>query len=303
MKPVRSRVSAVVGAAVLSCVVAFTVVRATASGSGTSPVVRAAASGSGTAPVVRAVASGSGASPVVLATATGSGSGTSRNANSRSSKLAQCLTRGSLLLGPRDIIGTFVTIHDQLVTAPPFKGGIRGGKGPIFQREYMLGRVNDMITTLALHGKYRANENAEAKALNYPIMKWPYVPLWGLIVRDNPHKVLEVGEQDYVFQTPAAAAAWVASGEFSGTQETPDGRRLDSLPKLGDQTVGYEYGSPDDLVHEHFIVVLIRTGGLGIAIFVQGGVAEPEGAAIRLARIAESRVTKMCPTVLSSKGA
>ena len=99
-----------------------------------------------------------------------------------------CNLRRAALLGP-DVPGfaafvgfSQVSLPVRSVTAHPLW----------FQRDYVCGRYYGFVTTAALRGVYRRENNATARAARYPIRKWPYVPLTGEIVARLRHSVRDI---------------------------------------------------------------------------------------------------------------
>lgn len=132
-------------------------------------------------------------------------------------RVASCRMRRPDFLSPSDLSGftQFVVFPDE---ALPVHSEPRH---PLpFERDYVCGSFYGFITDIALSGSYRRENNAHARQLGYPIKKFPYVPLTGSIVSQQPHRVLEVYEGIYQFRTVTAASAFFRLG----ANEYPSGR-------------------------------------------------------------------------------
>jgi hypothetical protein len=209
--------------------------------------------------------------------------------------LASCVVRDRNGLRARDA-GSFATMIDGVTSSLPSLGGRPGGR-QISQDGFLAGREKGLIATIALHGRYRAAENRWAEEHNYPLMKWPYVPLTGLVVRANPRKVLEVYEEDYVFRSDPWARAWLRAWIQPGSQAAQQGTLLRSLPALGDETVGFKLSLGPGNGNEEAIGVITQTGVSALEIAVQGGKRLRVKSALRIARRVETRLTRACPRV------
>jgi hypothetical protein len=132
-------------------------------------------------------------------------------------------------------------------------------------RKYSCGSYYGFIARIALKGKFRAENNASARAAGYPIGKWPYVPLTGRIISALPRGVLEIYEGAYRFTSPAAAAAYVTvvRGDFA------DHIAVAGLPArfaAATQVLGTDRHNS-----ERQIAVIGRLGNMAITVWLQGG--------------------------------
>jgi hypothetical protein len=192
---------------------------------------------------------------------------------------------------------TYVSVTDGIFGTEPWTGI---GTPPDWVQQFEIGRLEGWLTTLSLHGRFRAAENRQARALHYRIRKYPYVPLMGLIVRAEPRKVLEVYEDVQVFKSARGAEDWLVN-RFGRHLDRPpvapeEGpvRMLSALPRLGDQTLGYEQ-SPANPSWEDVIGVYVRTRGLIVSLLTQGGHEMSVRTGVDLARDAVKRVIDHCP--------
>jgi hypothetical protein len=172
-----------------------------------------------------------------------------------------CLLRRNALLGP-DVPGfaAFVAFPDvslpvRSVTTHPLW----------FQRDYVCGRYYGFVITAALKGRYRQQNNATAKAVHYPIGKWPYVPLTGNIVAQLRHRVLEIYEGVYQFRSVAAARAYLMVVR-GGTPATPVTASMPGSFEATSSVLG-----PDRGTDEHVIRVSGRMGAVDVTASLQGG--------------------------------
>jgi hypothetical protein len=191
---------------------------------------------------------------------------------------------------------SFATITNGLSYTAPFKG-ITGPHEPLWVQQFVVGRLKGYITTLSLHGRYRRAENAAARKLHYPIMKFPYVPLTGPIVKDNPRMVLEVYESVYVFRSSAGAENSIANVFPADSPALQQGTVLRGLPRLGDQTMGYVRAFlPNNNSYEHVVAIFVRDGDLEVQVSTQGGKDISVADGVRFARLAVNRILDRCPT-------
>jgi hypothetical protein len=134
-----------------------------------------------------------------------------------------------------------------------------------FVRKYSCGRYYGFIARIALKGRFRAENNADARAVGYPIKKWPYVPLTGAIITALPHGVFEIYEGAYRFTSPSAAAAYVkvVRGDFASHIAVA------ALP-AGFAAATQVLGT-DRRISERQIAVIGRLGNLAVTVWLQGG--------------------------------
>ncbi|HEX9624945.1 MAG TPA: hypothetical protein VF979_11250 [Streptosporangiaceae bacterium] len=135
-----------------------------------------------------------------------------------------------------------------------------------FVKKYSCGRYYGFITRAALRGRFRAENNAEARAVGYPIQKWPYVPLTGAIITALPHSVFEVYEAAYRFTSAAAAKAYttVLRQNFR-RYKLPSG----ALP--AGFTVGTELLGNSGQTSERQIAIIGQLANVTITVWLQGG--------------------------------
>jgi len=202
-----------------------------------------------------------------------------------------CPTRTGALFVPGGP-AAFVDIHDGVLTSPPFFG-MTGPHEPMWVQQFVIGRQLSYVTTRALHGRFRAALDRRAREMGYPIMKYPYVPLVGLIVRDSPHNTLEFYESVFVFRAVAGAKSWFASIFAPGSQASTDGTPLPALPRLGNQTGGYTTSGPNDN-YEHVVYVYVRLGRVVVLVESSGGKDLSLSQAVQRARHAVAKMSTKC---------
>lgn len=134
-----------------------------------------------------------------------------------------------------------------------------------FVRKFSCGSYYGFIARIALTGRFRAENNASARAAGYPIGKWPYVPLTGGIISALSHSVLEIYEGAYRFTSPSAATAYmnVVRGDFT------DHITVSALP--AGFAAATEVLGTDRHTSERQIGVIGRLGDIAITVWLQGG--------------------------------
>lgn len=99
--------------------------------------------------------------------------------------------------------GRFVQLVDQTMNASPVHQSQLTTPGPL-QRNFQNGRLIGWLNAISLQNPYRQEEDAEARSLHYTIGRFPFVPLSGNVVRDQPG-LLEVYVTHMVFTDEATA--------------------------------------------------------------------------------------------------
>lgn len=205
-----------------------------------------------------------------------------------------CFTRADAFLTTRDL-GAFTQFHDETDHVAPFKH--EAGTNPPLVTEFRVSRMKGFITNLALHGKYRKENDRLARSLGYRIGKWPLVPLQGTIVRDHPG-ILEAYETHYVWRSLKGARAnltWVRSSvaltPSSAATVTP-------FPvHLGNDAFGAVTRPVNRAgLHEGTVDVAVRFGKRVLRLQLRGGAAMTSGGALALMQTAMSHVTHASST-------
>ncbi|HET7018656.1 MAG TPA: hypothetical protein VFI65_32355 [Streptosporangiaceae bacterium] len=135
-----------------------------------------------------------------------------------------------------------------------------------FVKKYSCGGYYGFITRASLRGRFRAENNADARAAGYPIQRWPYVPLTGAIVTALPHRVFEVYVAAYRFTSVAAATAYTSSVRQDFRKYAlPSG----ALP--AGFTAGTELLGDNRRTSERQIAVIGQVANVTITVWLQGG--------------------------------
>lgn len=143
----------------------------------------------------------------------------------------------------------------------PFKG--QAGHPIWLATQYQCGVGYGFLADIILQGKYREQDDAQARSLGYPIGKWPYVPFIGSITSQAPHLTLEIYESVFQFRSERAAQSMLDSYRNTSALIAP------GVPKgfrISTSLIG-----PDDGLHERGIGVLGRVGSIFMAVSFQGG--------------------------------
>jgi hypothetical protein len=118
-----------------------------------------------------------------------------------------------------------------------------------------------------MYGKYRAQDNALARSLGYPIGKIPLLPYEGTAVTQLPHRVFQSDEEIYQFRSAKAAATWLANGRW-----TPKPwHALTGLPLPRGFLAIPGVTGPDNGRDEHGIGISGQRGDLVIVVSFNGG--------------------------------
>jgi hypothetical protein len=162
-----------------------------------------------------------------------------------------------------------------------------------WQRDLVTGWGRAFIAHAAIDGPYRADLDARARALNYPIQYLPYVPLVGEIVR-HAAAPLEVYEEVNVFTDSAAAQAWATNLETTLEQEGGHRVTMPGLPP-GSTAVSTVLGS-DDGLHETQVQAVLVLGAAAMRATIQGPPLTRDLPEVsRIASTALTRVADACP--------
>jgi hypothetical protein len=197
------------------------------------------------------------AGSAVAAVSSSPGRGTSASVPATSCQLGRAALLGPRLPGFAAFVGfSQVSLPVRSVTAHPLW----------FQRDYVCGRYYGFVTTAALRGAYRRQNNATARAAGYPIRKWPYVPLAGGIVTRLRHGVLEIYEGVYQFRSAAAAHAYLRV-----VRGGPATTRVTGATIPGSFTATSTVLGPHPGTDEHVIRVTGQVGTFDVTASLQGG--------------------------------
>jgi hypothetical protein len=156
-------------------------------------------------------------------------------------------------------------VDDRLTTYPWH--GLPQVAPPAFVTHFKSERFIGFLSSVALSGAYRQDEDQQARALGYPIGKWPYVPLEGKVVAGVPG-VLEVYVYVYHFWQSSDATAFL---DFARTDNLdPSYHSTSAIPGF----VGFAHVfGPDDGQHEHIVTMMDTQGPAAVMLQFQGGAA------------------------------
>jgi hypothetical protein len=87
--------------------------------------------------------------------------------------------------------------------------GLKGIAPHAIDAEFAGGRSSMWLATMALTGRYRADNDAYARSIGYPIQALPLIPLVGSIVTEHPAEALEIYELVLVFRDARGAGQWL----------------------------------------------------------------------------------------------
>jgi hypothetical protein len=169
---------------------------------------------------------------------------------------------------------------------------------------FLGGRTREWLVTMALTGPYRADDDAYARSIDYPIQELPYLPLTGLIVTEHPGLPLEVFEQILVFRDDSWASRWIEMSRSNVAQQgtsTENGviqPRMSLLEEsLGDESIAVVQPPPVGIPVPSVGSVMVesRLGRTVISVTVNGGSMLRVGQALVIAKDAWSRVNAACP--------
>ncbi len=169
----------------------------------------------------------------------------------------QCGAERSLQPTQAELPG-FTQDEESLDMPWPFDSA-PGFPDPIGQN-YVCGEFSDFIADIALSG--------------YPPGKFPTGSLPGQLVRQNPHRVLEIIETLFQFRSAAVAAQFVAEEKpvkvLAGLALAQDERELPVSPLPG-SIVSASYLDADLPIDESQITVVAPLGTWAVQLKVHGG--------------------------------
>ena len=135
------------------------------------------------------------------------------------SQSGSCAIPTTAMLTPQDLprfVEIFRLTHAQLPGSPGIAGHLRWDI-----TQYVCGQTYEFISDVIMYGKYRAQDNAQARSLGYPVGKIPLLPYEGPAVSQLPHGVFQADEEVFQFCSAKAAAMWLADGRWSPTPLHP----------------------------------------------------------------------------------
>jgi hypothetical protein len=181
------------------------------------------------------------------------------------SQAGRCGDSTAAMLTPLDMPGF---VQDARITNSQLPGshGIAGH--PRWDTtQYVCGQIYGFLSDVIMYGKYRAQDNALARSLGYPIGKIPLLPYEGPAVTQLPHGVFQAYEEVFQFRSAKAAATWLADGRWSPTPwHALTGL---SLPRGFLAIPGV--AGPDNGRDQHGIGISGQRGDLVIVVSFNGG--------------------------------
>jgi hypothetical protein len=209
--------------------------------------------------------------------------------HSHSQQSQYCVDRvDKIALNEGDLSGYDMMLNEEF-SEPPVKGyGVPADYVTLFKSGWIRGFIRHSVVT----GPLRVEEDMRARALGYPIQKWPYVPLMGDDVA-SAAAPLEVYESMTGYTSTDAAKDWMNSLH---DDKVMAGARLISIPGLPSRaTALIDILGPDDGQHESGIGILARYGMSVLRIDIQGAPHRldlPD--VVKIASVAMARVLEVC---------
>lgn len=108
----------------------------------------------------------------------------------RSGAAAVCETGTRAFVSGRDLRG-MTRFQDIRFSSSPFGGFVISTKGVPVIIEFREERLIGYITDMAIHGRYRSENDHQQRVQGNRVLKWPSVPLKGDIVTLSPRRILE----------------------------------------------------------------------------------------------------------------
>ena len=168
---------------------------------------------------------------------------------------------------------------------------------------FLGGRWGMWVATMALSGRYRADNDAYARSLGYPIHDLPLLPPVGLIVTEHPAEPLAVYERVLVFRDAAWAAQWLAMTRADVARQatmTENGVVQPAMAlapvSLGDEAVA-QVQPPTvggRVPSSATIMVETRVGRTDVGVTINGGAGLEVGQVEAVAREALAQVEGAC---------
>lgn len=199
-----------------------------------------------------------------------------------------CESSETASISTSDLPG-FVSMGSSIVSSPGFildrdatvVGAFRGG------------RTSGYLASVALEPPYRAESDAQASALGYPIGPWPLLPLEGSVVADTPG-LLEVYVTVEAFRTTAAPTTLlqIVRGSGSGSEEPAE---TIVLPIAEPHYAYTAMMGPDDGLHQRVVSASIQDGSRFIQIAARGGRQTGSEDLTRLVSLQLDRLSTVCP--------
>jgi hypothetical protein len=180
-------------------------------------------------------------------------------------KASSCGISTATMLTPHDMPGFF---QDSRITNARLPGSHGMVSHPRWDTtQYVCGQLYEFLSDVIMYGKYRAQDNALAKSLGYPIGQIPLLPYEGSAVTQLPHGVFQSDEEVFQFRSAKAAAMWLADGRWSPTPW----HALTGLPLPRGFLAIPGVAGPDNGRDQHGIGISGTRGKLVIVVSFNGG--------------------------------
>lgn len=192
-------------------------------------------------------------------------------------------------------LGPFTHFLTRTYRQSPFGGHMLPGTRSPLVSDFQAARLEGFLNNMALRGRYRGENNREARALHYKIGKWPLVPLFGTIVRDNPDSILEVYQENWSWRSVKGSKAYMESVRGSLALLA---KNVSIVPShLGDGSiVAVVQPNIKDGLHEWEVWTSVRVGTMTLKLVIQGGKNIQVGKALPLMQKIMSNVSACCET-------
>jgi hypothetical protein len=179
-----------------------------------------------------------------------------------------CATNDGAYLSEKDL-GALDSFVDVTYSAPPFHGQLGSSSSQLYVNDFRSGRTRGFVAAIAVSGPYRQSVDEQARSLGYPIGKWPLVPLFGPVVRDN-RGLLEVYQTNFTFASVAGSQSYIS---YLRTSMASDPQAVEMHP-LHIRGAVFAYVSllgPNDGQHERAFHVAVQEGQAVMNFAFQGG--------------------------------
>lgn len=209
-----------------------------------------------------------------------------------------CATTAAAMVTSADL-GSFT----QFADGPLASLGLHGVAPHPIDAAFLGGRSRMWLATMALSGRYRADNDAYARSLGYTVGDLPLIPLVGSIVTEHPADPLVVFERILVFSDASWASQWLGMARSTVTMQgtsTANGVPQPSMAlasvSLGDQALAVIEPGPAGgaVATTGNIGVEVRVGRTVVDVTVEGGTGLLVGQVQALAQKALSHLETAC---------
>lgn len=200
-----------------------------------------------------------------------------------------CAARADAVLQGQDVGPSFVTMGNDFQASAPI--GFGNGKTWV---SFDGGRLEGLLASVALASKYKSEQEARARALNYPVGKWPLLPLQGKVVAENPG-ALEIYQANWDFRSADDSKAFFSDIVRSLTQTTDKSEvQLGPINLPGsDQAFGVMFSNPN-VESEQSLDIDFRVSGTVVQVGIRGGQSLSQTYVVGVASAALNRIQRAC---------